>query len=256
MHRSKYLFHWLSSCLELLATGLAGDTVRAVPCGCQPAPFLTIVHVAHDGLPDHSAAVRRQEFRCQCTSPNHLSVFDRDEYVIWGYSAHRDTLRIEGAADAIASEDARAAVLAQLADWNADLRYLVAHADASSLSSFVVKSSVPIPHWTTSRITPLGDALHNMTPYRGIGANTALRDAAVLRDALRDVLNGRRDLLGALSAYEEEMIKYGFAAVRASLAQMERLPTRSLTNRFATKVLFRILDLSPALRKRVLDLGG
>jgi 2-polyprenyl-6-methoxyphenol hydroxylase-like FAD-dependent oxidoreductase len=90
-----------------------------------------------------------------------------------------------------------------------------------------------------------------MTPYRGIGANTALRDAAVLRDALRDVHNGRRDLLGALSAYEEEMIKYGFAAVWASLAQMEQLHTRSLTKRFATKVLFRILDLSPALRKRV-----
>jgi 2-polyprenyl-6-methoxyphenol hydroxylase-like FAD-dependent oxidoreductase len=81
-------------------------------------------------------------------------------------------------------------------------------------------------------------------------------NAAVLRDALRDVHNGRRDLLGALCAYEEEMIKYGFAAVRASLAQMERLHTQSLTKRFATKVLFRILDLSPALRKRVLDLGG
>jgi 2-polyprenyl-6-methoxyphenol hydroxylase-like FAD-dependent oxidoreductase len=188
--------------------------------------------------------------------PNHLSVYDQDEYVMWGYSAHRDTLKIEGAADVIAREDARAAVLAQLADWNADLRYLVEHADASSLTSFVVKSSVSIPHWTTSRTTLLGDALHNMTPYRGVGANTALRDAAVLRDALRDVHNGRRDLIGALSAYEEEMIKYGFAAVRASLAQMERLHTRSLTKRFGTKVLFRILDLSPALRKRVLDLGG
>ena len=44
--------------------------------------------------------------------PNHLSVYEQDEYVMWGYSAHRDTLRIEGAADAIASEDARAAVLA------------------------------------------------------------------------------------------------------------------------------------------------
>jgi 2-polyprenyl-6-methoxyphenol hydroxylase-like FAD-dependent oxidoreductase len=41
--------------------------------------------------------------------------------------------------------------------------------------------------------TLLGDALHNMTPYRGIGANTALRDAESLRDALRDV--SRRQLL-------------------------------------------------------------
>ena len=126
----------------------------------------------------------------------------------------------------------------------------------SSLTSFGVKSSVPIPHWTTSRITLSGDALHNMTPYRGIGANTALRDAALLRDTLGDVHNGRRDLLRALSTYEEEMIEYGFAAVRASLTQMDRLHTRSPMKRFTMKALFRLLDMSTTLQKHVLDLGG
>jgi 2-polyprenyl-6-methoxyphenol hydroxylase-like FAD-dependent oxidoreductase len=188
--------------------------------------------------------------------PDHLAAYDCDEYVMWGYSAHRDTLGIEGAPDEVAGEEARAAVLAQLTDWHPYIRYLVECADVSSLTSFGVKSSVPIPHWTTSRITLLGDALHNMTPYRGIGANTALRDAALLRDSLGDVHNGRRDLLRALSAYEEEMIEYGFAAVRASLTQMDRLHTRSPIRRFTMKVLFRLLDFSTTLQKRVLDLGS
>jgi 2-polyprenyl-6-methoxyphenol hydroxylase-like FAD-dependent oxidoreductase len=90
-----------------------------------------------------------------------------------------------------------------------------------------------------------------MTPYRGIGANTALRDAALLRDALSEVDKGVRDLVPALSAYEHEMIDYGFAAVRTSLVQMGRLHARSPLKRFATKAMFRLVDRSPMLQKRM-----
>jgi hypothetical protein len=76
---------------------------------------------------------------------------------------------------------------------------------------------------------------------------------AMLRDALRDVDNGRQRLLPALSGYEREMIRYGFAAVRPSLAQMHRLHADSPISRLATKVFFRLADLSPALQKRMLD---
>src|SRR5262249_48191543 len=36
--------------------------------------------------------------------------------------------------------------------------------------AFLVKTSVAIPPWPTCNVTLLGDALHNMTPFRGIGA--------------------------------------------------------------------------------------
>jgi 2-polyprenyl-6-methoxyphenol hydroxylase-like FAD-dependent oxidoreductase len=182
------------------------------------------------------------------------SDYDRSEYVMWGFSMHRDTLRI-GAVEEVSADTAKKAVLAQLSEWSPAVQRLVERAEGASLTCFAVKSSVPIAPWTTRRVTLLGDALHNMTPYRGIGANTALRDAASLRDGLREVEGGRRDLLPALAAYERGMIEYGFAAVRASLAQMKRLHTRSTLKRLMTQAFFRVIDSSPTLQRRMLASG-
>jgi 2-polyprenyl-6-methoxyphenol hydroxylase-like FAD-dependent oxidoreductase len=188
--------------------------------------------------------------------PGQGSDYDREEYVMWGFSAHHDSFGLASAAGEVVLADARAAVLARITDWSPDLRRLVERADTSSLSSFAVKSSVPVAPWATSRVTLLGDALHNMTPFRGIGANTALRDAVLLRDALVGVARSERDILAGLADYERETIGYGFAAVRASLANMKRLHARSPVSRLATRAFFRLTDWSPWLRNRAIDTGG
>jgi 2-polyprenyl-6-methoxyphenol hydroxylase-like FAD-dependent oxidoreductase len=184
------------------------------------------------------------------------SFYDRSEYVMWGFSIRRETLGLAATIDEAPAASVKEAVLAQVDDWSPDIRRLVERTEPSLLSAFAVKSSVPIDPWPTTRVTLLGDALHNMTPYRGIGANTALRDAALLRDTLRDVDSGRRELLPALGAYEREMVSYGFAAVRASLAQMKLLHTRSSLRRLGTKAFFRVLDAWPALGRRVIAQGS
>jgi 2-polyprenyl-6-methoxyphenol hydroxylase-like FAD-dependent oxidoreductase len=102
-------------------------------------------------------------------------------------------------------------------------------------------------------VTLLGDALHNMTPFRGIGANTALRDAAALRQALLAVARGQGDLIEALAAYERDMIEYGFAAVQTSLNDMKRFHAKGLLARAAVKSLFRAIDLMPTLRSAFLS---
>jgi 2-polyprenyl-6-methoxyphenol hydroxylase-like FAD-dependent oxidoreductase len=190
------------------------------------------------------------EYPADCSSDH-----DRDEYVMWGFSARGDQLGVPGTPEELSAEDARAAVLSQIVDWNPALRRLVERAAPASVTSFAVKSSVPIGSWTTSQVTLLGDALHNMTPFRGIGANTALRDAVLLRDSLVQVKTGQRDLLPAISLYESGIIHYGFDAVRASLAQMNRVHARSPFRRFMAKTVFRLIDLSPTLQRRMVGLN-
>lgn len=67
---------------------------------------------------------------------------------------------------------------------------------------------------------------------------------------------GWRGLGYIIAGSEGSRIGYGFAAVRASLANMKRLHARSPVSRFATKTFFRLADLSPWLRKQAIDTGG
>lgn len=142
----------------------------------------------------------------------------------------------------LGGEELKAAVLALMPDWHPSAKGLIQAADACTVSAFAVKTSVPTPPWPTRNVTLLGDALHNMTPFRGIGANTALRDAAALRRELVRVGRGEQDLIPALAGYERDMIDYGFTAVRASLADMERFHTERGLARSLTKAAFRAAD--------------
>ncbi|MDA1358237.1 FAD-dependent monooxygenase [Glycomyces luteolus] len=62
------------------------------------------------------------------------------------------------------------------------------------------------------------DAIHAMSPALGIGANTALRDAHVLRGELLAVAWGGKELLDGIGAYEQAMRDYGYKALRTSAA--------------------------------------
>jgi 2-polyprenyl-6-methoxyphenol hydroxylase-like FAD-dependent oxidoreductase len=88
-----------------------------------------------------------------------------------------------------------------------------------------------------------------MTPFRGMGANAALHDAGLLTKALRGAAEGRHALLRALAAYERNMIDHGFAAARGSLADVNRLHSKSGLQRLAPKAFFRLVDIPPPLQR-------
>jgi 2-polyprenyl-6-methoxyphenol hydroxylase-like FAD-dependent oxidoreductase len=172
----------------------------------------------------------------------------RAAYVMWGFSAPREAFALPADFEALGAEELKSRVLAMTTDWAEALRHLVEAAQPATVTAFPVKTSVPIPPWRTWRVTLLGDALHNMTPYRGIGANTALRDAAALRQALRAADCGESDLIPALATYEAEMVDYGFQAVRESLRNMERFHAQGSLQRAFTKLFFRTIDAVPPLK--------
>jgi len=141
------------------------------------------------------------------------------DYIMWGFAAAAakfpaDVLRMTGA-------DLHRLVGTMTTGWSPSLRTLFRLADPASCFPLNIRTSVPIPAWPTTTVTLLGDAIHTMTPGRGVGANTALRDAALLCRTLTAARDGRMTLIGAIHAYETRMIDYGFDAVLASRKQMD-----------------------------------
>ncbi|MEV4314990.1 FAD-dependent monooxygenase [Actinocrispum sp. NPDC049592] len=103
-----------------------------------------------------------------------------------------------------------------VATWHPGLRAIIDNADAEATYPFGIFCARPVQRWSQPGVTLLGDAIHTMTPGRGEGANTALRDAALLTARLADVAAGRSALSTAIAAYETEMLRYGFEAVENS----------------------------------------
>ncbi|MFG1961801.1 FAD-dependent oxidoreductase [Nonomuraea sp. NPDC049028] len=120
------------------------------------------------------------------------------------------------------------------------------------MTATAIRSSVPVPRWSPSAIILLGDAIHAMTPARGTGANTALRDAALLTRLLPAAARGEQPVLEVIGEYEAQMTEYGFAAVRASLAELKRQTSMdSRAGLAVTRTALCLLDAVPPLKRRV-----
>ncbi|HEY4023707.1 MAG TPA: NAD(P)/FAD-dependent oxidoreductase [Pseudonocardiaceae bacterium] len=140
-----------------------------------------------------------------------LGDHDPASYLMWVHAA------TSAPEPDLPGEALRELVAEAITGWHPTLRRLVADTPAESVAMLPIVTSVQVPRWQPTNITLLGDAIHSMTPFRGIGANIALRDASVLATNLISVAQGRLGLLDAIDDYERQMTGYGFAAVRESL---------------------------------------
>jgi 2-polyprenyl-6-methoxyphenol hydroxylase-like FAD-dependent oxidoreductase len=142
------------------------------------------------------------------------------------------------------------------ADWDPRWRDLVASSDPGAAVALSIRTSDPVPAWAPSTVTMLGDAIHTMTPGRGAGANTALRDARELRDRLVRVRDGSMTLLEAVGEYEDLMRRYSSLAVRESLEFMNdngtaRRPVIGPLSVLAQRTGMRVVDRIPAAKRRM-----
>src|SRR3569833_982218 len=98
-------------------------------------------------------------------------------------------------------------------DWDARFKPLFDQMDEPEAAFWKITCSTPsgVPERPNEpRDTVIGDAAHSMTPAGGIGANTAVRDSALLGRLLREA-GGCKP--GVTAAYEKEMRVYASAAV-------------------------------------------
>ena len=106
------------------------------------------------------------------------------------------------------------------ANWHPRLKPLFEEMNESEAAFWKITCSTPtgVPEWRNEpRVTVIGDAVHSMTPAAGIGANTAVRDSALLGRLL--AANAGRSENGVTAAYEREMRVYASEAVKTSYGQ-------------------------------------
>jgi 2-polyprenyl-6-methoxyphenol hydroxylase-like FAD-dependent oxidoreductase len=111
---------------------------------------------------------------------------------------------------------AAAIAKALTANWLPRLQPIFEEMVESEAAFWKITCSTPtgVPEWeNVPRVTVIGDAAHSMTPAGGIGANTAVRDSALLGRLLAEA-GGYSD--GVTAAYEKEMRVYASEAVRTS----------------------------------------
>jgi 2-polyprenyl-6-methoxyphenol hydroxylase-like FAD-dependent oxidoreductase len=180
------------------------------------------------------------------------------DYINWGFWASTDKYPSE--VMDLRRDDLIRLVLDMTPDWHPSMRRLFALSDPGSCFPITIRTSVPIPPWPASTVTLLGDAIHTMTPGQGVGANTALRDAALLCRELVAAQRGAKPLLAAIGDYEAQMVPYGFARVADSLAQNGSSGTGPLHKPVlgrvvlaATRTYFRAVGHIPAVRRKFLD---
>ncbi|KAJ4255280.1 hypothetical protein NW757_004793 [Fusarium falciforme] len=100
--------------------------------------------------------------------------------------------------------------------WHPRFKPLFDEMNESEAAFWKITCSTPsgVPEWPNEpRVTVIGDAVHSMTPAGGIGANTAVRDSALLGRLLREA-GGYKP--GVTAAYEKEMRVYASEAVNES----------------------------------------
>jgi salicylate hydroxylase len=176
-------------------------------------------------------------------------------YLMWALSGKREKFDLTDVEQADGKAMGAAAARA-MARWSPVFGDLVGLADPTTISCLPIRTSVPVAPWRTDRITLLGDAIHSMTPYRGIGANVAIKDAARLKRALVSAHCGERDLVHAIHDYETAMLDYGFRAVRNSLKAMHQTVTDSLPALMMSRLTMRAINaLSPIKRMVARRLG-
>jgi len=178
---------------------------------------------------------------------------------MWAFGARREKLGLDGSdIERMSGEELRSTALRVMTQrsWDERFRALVRLADADTINAIAIRTSVPIAAWQTQRVTLLGDAIHAMTPYRGIGANIALKDAVRLCRALTIANRAERSVIDAIRGYEKDMIDYGFRAVQTSLHAMNQAVMEDRVRLMLSRAVLRIIDSVPPLKRQMFNRMG
>lgn len=168
---------------------------------------------------------------------------DDQNYVLWSFIAHKKEFENQN------TTDLRGFVLEKTKIWEEGFHRLIYLTDPDSLNMIPLKTMLPVKPWATGPITLLGDAIHNMTPLRGMGANMAMHDAAVLERRINNSVKVNKDIRAEVAEYERIMLHHGFSAVNQALKLTNNAIEENKTGRKMSRLWFKLARRYKVIRK-------
>lgn len=133
-----------------------------------------------------------------------------DDYLYWALIGPAERL------NPTRQQGAHAIARTLSAGWHPGLRALFELAAPSDVALLPIRTMAPPQPWQTDGVTVLGDAIHVMSPAGGLGANTALLDAATLARKLGHASTSGTPVFAAVADYEATMRRHASEAIQQS----------------------------------------
>lgn len=265
--RAQYLPHAERVDTGVLAVAgkfpLTDETAGVLPARLTAGPNTVIppkglgMFIAPHVLGERSTEIPREIGGNDEIYEHNRALFDNtSSYLMWAFAASEHRYPPGTKLSELDGVALRAVVGEMISDWHPGLRRMVCESPPEAVSMLPIRTSVPVEQWPATNVTLLGDAIHSMTPMRGIGANVALRDAKLLCDKLTAAARGELGLLEAIADYERQMTGYGFAAVRESLRSAEQFISENGTARIMFKTVLRLASKVPAVKRKMFGTHG
>ncbi|EXJ70779.1 uncharacterized protein A1O5_05769 [Cladophialophora psammophila CBS 110553] len=176
-----------------------------------------------------------------------------ENYTLWAYVVPKPETPTD--AKALSPSQLREIALAGIQNWAEPLVTVVRDAELATIAPIVLRSMPHLTPWKTDNVSLLGDAIHNMTPMAGVGANIAFRDAHVLTDLLIDAHRGNTSILDAIRTYENKMRHYANAAVALSRQIAEGASSSQILRRVMFHGVLRLAQARPTVMKATIGRG-
>ncbi|CAI6032135.1 unnamed protein product [Clonostachys chloroleuca] len=168
-------------------------------------------------------------------------------YVLWAY-----VVPVDRVARTSEETELKDSVLRNISQWAPELNELVNGTDPSTIKCLPIRTMPSLAPWEPGNVTLIGDAIHNMTPMAGIGANTTLRDAEVLTRCLIDVAAGRLGLTEGVGIYESTMRRYANEALKLSTRNAINACEGGMAQRFLFRNFLRAAHSFPVIMRATL----
>ena len=237
--------------LDMGITNIAGR-VRVTPALSRRLPATLLDGSVNNIVPSTPGWMFVSTWNPASPSGTGAASADPATFVVWAWAAANTSYPDDFGR--WTSNTQRDWVAARISDWAPGLRDLVAATDPATVAPVALKTMPPLPVWQPTTATLVGDAIHNMTPMAGIGANTALRDADLL---CRHLTSARgADVSTRIGEYENEMRIYANDALAVSTRNARNATSDARLPRIAFRTALRLAEAVPPFKRAMFGAAG